>query len=789
MMLKRESQSKPAGLHRWLRAAGASAAAAVGAAALMVGCLDRPVAKQTPQTNNVFVAEIRQTAVDKIDLLFMIDNSISMADKQVILGEAVPELMTRLVNPICVNADGTPGTGNANDNGECPANQSPEFSPIKDIHIGVVTSSLGAHGGKQTCLEPKDDDKGMLLGRVDPAFQYNTFTLPGGGASGFLAWDPNNKYGGERNATNLKTNFTNMVRSTGQTGCGYEASLESWYRFLIDPEPPVPGSVREEGGVTVVAADGTDANPIVAQRKQFLRPDSLVAIVMLTDENDCSIRDDSQGWLVGTTLLNGQPFRMYRSTDVCANNPNDPCCFSCGIPAGAEPKGCAPASASGSCQQNGGAYATAEDHVNLRCYEQKRRFGLDLLYPTSRYVNGLYEAQVPKRDGSMVANPLYVGSPPREKSLVFFAGIIGVPWQDVATRDSWQGNGLDYLTFTELTGDNRWNWILGAPGDAATAPGLPLDRLMLETPADRSVPAFTAPHPGGIANAQPQPPGSPNNANPINGHESVIADNSDLQYACTFPLPAPVNCADANIAACDCKDRDQVYGRSLCNGTTQNSAKAYPGVRHLQVLKDFGEKGTHNSIVASICPKSLNKANPASYGYNPAVSAIVERLKEALRGKCLPRKLTPIEAEGNRVPCSVVEAQFAEDGSCNCAGLPGRKPAGADISNAVYKNLRDSEYCDVTGQQACNKYCLCEIDQLPDATQPCKASATTPTNQYGYCYIDPEIADAAQANAETLVASCPSTQRRLLRFAGENVPAKGAIALIACLGSTNDANY
>src|SRR5688500_8961314 len=40
-------------------------------------------------------------APDKLDLLFMIDNSISMSDKQEILRLAVSDLMDRLVNPIC----------------------------------------------------------------------------------------------------------------------------------------------------------------------------------------------------------------------------------------------------------------------------------------------------------------------------------------------------------------------------------------------------------------------------------------------------------------------------------------------------------------------------------------------------------------------------------------------------------------------------------------------------------------------------------------------------------------
>jgi len=28
-----------------------------------------------------------------------------------------------------------------------------------------------------------------------------------------------------------------MVLGAGQTGCGYESQLESWYRFLVDPDP------------------------------------------------------------------------------------------------------------------------------------------------------------------------------------------------------------------------------------------------------------------------------------------------------------------------------------------------------------------------------------------------------------------------------------------------------------------------------------------------------------------------------------------------------------------------
>ena len=579
-----------------------------------------------------------QAPVDKLDLLFMIDNSISMTDKQGLLAKAVPELVHRLVNPLCVNAQGRPSTPPtyAQDNGSCAnATLSPEFSPLQDIHIGVLSSSLGGHGGVQLCALPTDNDNGQLLG-----IYRNPNNIPTYDDRGFLAWDPGMKYmpPGETNSATLVTNFSKMVSDVGQKGCGYEASLEAWYRFLIDTQPPMPNGVTNDGASTVVVYNSDPIlNPVLAQRRLFLRDDSLVAIVMLTDENDCSIKDEGQGWLIATTQFGTNQFRMFKGTAACQENPNDRCCVSCGVAPSDTPSGCPSTATPESGCMNAPQYLPQEDTANLRCFDQKKRFGIDLLYPTQRYVDGLSESTIVNRDGAEVPNPLFASNPPRDKSRVFFAGIIGVPWQDISTEESWAADApLEYLSYTELLssdGNNRWDWILGSPGNATTPPELPLDPLMIETTADRSAAPYYRAHPGALPNADPQPPTAQRTANPINGHESTIADNSDLQFACTFDLPTPMNCTEelkSMSGTCDCYASDAKYNRSLCDGTIQRAAKAYPGVRHLRVLKDFGAKGTHNSIVASICPKTMD-ANDPSYGYNPAVSAIVNRLKEALQ--------------------------------------------------------------------------------------------------------------------------------------------------------------
>ncbi|MEZ4293430.1 MAG: hypothetical protein R3B70_00515 [Polyangiaceae bacterium] len=55
----------------------------------------------------------------------------------------------------------------------------------------------------------------------------------------------------------------------------------------------------------------------------------------------------------------------------------------------------------------------------------------------------------------------------------------------------------------------------------------------------------------------------------------------------------------------------------------QVRAKAYPGIRHLAVLRDMGSQG----VVASVCPAQVVDPSQPNFGYRPAMAAIVERLK------------------------------------------------------------------------------------------------------------------------------------------------------------------
>jgi hypothetical protein len=778
-------EPKPSRLARWVRAGLTGVFVAGAAAGAGSGCLDRELAEPVPRTSNVFVDQIRQTAVDKIDLLFVVDNSVSMADKQQILKDAVPGLLQRLINPNCQNITtgelkAGPGAGL-----DCEAGWDREFNPVDNIHIGVVSSSLGAHGGNSFCVPTSaswnetQDDKGWLLGRVRTGLS----TYQG---LGFLAWDPTGKKKnppGESSGDALIKNFQDMVVATGENGCGFEAPLEAWYRFLIDPEPPKQ-IVVENNQAKVVDID-TD---VLAQRKAFLRPDSLVAIIMLTDENDCSVVDGGVGWLVTSTRIGTKALNMPGGTSTCETDPNSPCCRPCGLLNVGTPEGCVPVKEDPACQQRE-FLSGRDDNAQIRCFDHKRRFGYDFLYSPARYANALKFSTIRTRSGTEVVNPLYADltesetpAPPRDPALVFLAGIVGVPWQDIADDSSLEpgSKGLRYLTPAELTQKGRWDMIL--PNGATP----PLDPLMHETPRPRDgANPVTGEALAPTSSTNPQ-------ANRINGHEFLndkaddpTIGNDDLQYACIFPLAAPRDCSDENLAnACDCAPNDLWRNRPLCNppaggpaGTTQHYAKAYPGTRVLQVLKDFGS----NSIVASICPKVLDgNTGDANYGYNPAVGAIVERLKEVLGGRCLPRELST-DSEG-RVQCAVVEAAPGS-GACDCnkPGRTGEPPA--NVATAVYGLLAKAGAC---SGAACQSYCLCELEQL--LTPECRDNVD-PGNAVGYCYIDPLNPDESRrvGNPE-LVKPCRDTEKRLLRFVGDNTPASGAITFIACQGASVTGN-
>jgi hypothetical protein len=537
---------------------------------------------------------------DKIDLLFMIDNSASMIDKQELLRQAVPDLLNRLVNPKCVdpsNPNVVVGTSNG---GECASGML-EFPVVHDIHVGIVTSSLGGRGSDacpegmpshdNPSLPAHNDDHGRLINRGGADEHTVADALP----SNFLAWFPSDANAPPsvtplRDPARFARDFQDLVEGVHESGCGFEAQMESWYRFLIQPDPFL--TIETDG--TLASLVGTD-DVLLGQRRDFLRPDSLVAVILLTDENDSTVDPmslDRTGWIWESIVWPGSPTgRPPRATSACATNPEDPACASCQGARGGDP----------SCATGGGYYTADEEKANERFFHMKQRFGVDPQFPIDRYVRALTNAKVPDRNGKDADNPLFVGNQ-RALDLVYFAFIGGVPNQllhfDPASLEQ-----------SRLSPDD-WLRILGR------------DPLHYD---------FTGADPHMLESLDPRPglpgPGSPNNADPISGRDFVTNKN-DLEYACTFPLATPRDCSTPKLA-CDCAP-----GRNtpLCDSNTptlQVRGKAYPGIRELSVARELGDQ----AIVASLCAIHSVPDSPDDplYGYRPAMTAIVDRLKQGLK--------------------------------------------------------------------------------------------------------------------------------------------------------------
>ncbi|HWO10056.1 MAG TPA: hypothetical protein VNN80_11270 [Polyangiaceae bacterium] len=548
---------------------------------------------------------------ERVDLLLMVDNSYGMNEKQPLFADAVTGLLRRLRQPDCVDAQGNHGVPSAA-GGVCPAGYSPEFEAVSDINVAVISSSLGDAGDSYMCTRSEQRDMAHLLGSTERG------AVASMNSQGFLEW----REGADDAA--FQRDVEAMIVAAGQGGCGFEASLEAWYRFLIEPEPYESLTrVACSAGQTETncIAPRTDAEgrvlldqTLLAQRAAFLRPDSLLMIASLSDENDCSIRIGNQSWLV--SRINGP---MPRAASVCASNPNSECCYSCAM---APPSGC---SADPICDQEGQFLEPEADHLNLRCVEQQRRFGFDFLYPTERYVRALTEPRLcPSAPslatedcpGEIIDNPLFAGGRPMEH--VSFTSVVGVPWQDIVAV-----GGAGPPSFKPVAGLSGADWdrVLGRPAESPPVP--PSEPFMVES---------TTPRPG------------IESGNPINGHEydtsyaSVPSRPTDLQYACIFPLAEPFDCSlvDEDTSSCECHAEywdsplcAQVPGESA-PGEIQYFSRAFPGLRHLEVLRGYSERGG-NAALGSVCARDTTDDSQPTYGYRPAMQALLERLTPILQ--------------------------------------------------------------------------------------------------------------------------------------------------------------
>lgn len=669
------------------------ALAAFAVVALAAACdVDRPaVPIDRPEGAIIRHPGPLRRPVDALDLLFVIDNAPGMADHQAELARRVPETIAALTDPTIDPTTGRP-------------------RGFASVNVGVITSSLGSHG-TSLCAPSRtnahDDDHAWLLPRAGEA------SCAGASPGQPITWvrdpskAPNATLHGDTGALALGESAACVLRSVGDDGCAASAPWEAAYRFLVDPAPYVKAEVKctfdEAGdrcGANKIEVTGLDESLLV-QRARFLRPDSVLAVVLVSDKNDASLKPAGLNWLPWAYPAGD----MMRGWPACANvpdhfEPDTPDefvklheafrCFSCfeTLDAGCKvPWATDPRNAD-------------VDARSLRAFQQVQRFGYNFLHGRQRYVDALREASLVGADGRRFANPIFRGGV-RDPSMVVVATIVGVPPGLVADADG---------TAKKLTAED-WSTITGPIGRR--------DPHMIES---------IAPRDGVVKSVEGV------EVDPVHGGDRDVLGGDALQTAC-----------------------------SVHRLGSRVPAKAWPGLRHLRIAEGLGESAYVASICEpSLRPAMLGLAKAvmaplavdcmwsgSSQGEDGSVSCLMlEVLAEDPGGSC--EALGPGVCTPGAAPCRVPGSEFPPtDPTTTAEALRLAIPVtdesgftGTETTNAV----AEAGNVYAIGSDG-KRHLVCELMQLAGGRVPQAVTAAcvgdrswSPVDVGGWCYsTDPDV--------------------------------------------------
>jgi len=254
----------------------------VGLVATVSSCTQRSLDALVPCTINGVVQNVPVNPQRALDLLIVIDDSASMEDEQAKLALQVPRLVELLL------------TG-----GESDPTAVGTFPAIENLHVGVITPDLGhstvpphsfiAGPDASTDFYPTDDCM-----RSGGAGKAGTMQVAGYEGDPRVACDAdtavpgafylNYNTGDDRVALVDDVTCITGQGTDGMWGCGFEQQLES-----------------------IVASDRNTANA------GFNRDGALLAVILITDEDDCSTTDPRvfDIGFIGTETTEERPSNPY----------------------------------------------------------------------------------------------------------------------------------------------------------------------------------------------------------------------------------------------------------------------------------------------------------------------------------------------------------------------------------------------------------------------------------------------------------------------------------------------
>ena len=229
---------------------------------LLAGCPDRTISEVNPSQGRVEFKDIPVSVNRDIDILFVIDDSPSMLDKQTNLKNNFPNF----INVLNTIEGGLP-----------------------NVHLGVVSSDMGTKAADDP--QPGPGIGGSGQGSCSNTGKSGNLQTNGSAlVTGNFISDTKNSDGTRTtNYSGPLADAFSAIASLGANGCGFEQHLEA-------------------------AKQALDGNPANAG---FLRPNAYLALIFIQDEDDCSMAHTTLLGQDTNTLGPLQSFRCNRFGHIC----------------------------------------------------------------------------------------------------------------------------------------------------------------------------------------------------------------------------------------------------------------------------------------------------------------------------------------------------------------------------------------------------------------------------------------------------------------------------------------
>jgi hypothetical protein len=254
--------------------------ALAGVAPALWACTAHRLVEPTPLVEQVNTGTFEQSLNRNLDIVFEVDNSLSMDQEQANLVQNFPVFIDILKK--------LPGG-------------------LPNVHIAVVTSDMGAGAFSGQVYDCGHPDNGVFVDTARAATDPVCATAHLDAGQHFIA---SASGGTNNNFTGDIADVFRCLAQVGTTGCGFESHLEA-----------VRAALGDETGDP---AHGIPVRPVPANNVGFLRDDAFLAVISITNEGECSVPPDSllfdpDGAVVPT--LGPLQTRCLSHTDRCDGHP------------------------------------------------------------------------------------------------------------------------------------------------------------------------------------------------------------------------------------------------------------------------------------------------------------------------------------------------------------------------------------------------------------------------------------------------------------------------------------